>query len=125
MDIIKIYGDYMHEILVNSIRDYWDSHYSQFQTLQIIELAFWIFKYNEELKLFIEDVRLLNAVDTLLGIYLDRMYDNGEKIIDQILQAELKEADNLKQKASEDDEILQTTIPSDLFKIINSSFDTG
>jgi hypothetical protein len=32
-DIIKIYGDYLHEYIADLIREFWDKHYSQFQTL--------------------------------------------------------------------------------------------
>lgn len=54
-------------------------------TIEYLEISKFLLTYNEELKVFLEDKKIPEGVDILLEIYLDRMKENSESVIEEII----------------------------------------
>ena len=64
-------------------------------TIQYLEISKFLLTYNEEIKIFMEDKKVPEGVDILLEIYLDRMKENSENVIEEIINQEKKDGDRL------------------------------
>lgn len=78
----------------------------------------WINNYSETLKQFFSDDRFPNGAKTLLNIYFSRTLKSSEEIVDGVVQFEKKHAPE-----KDENGILYSSAPFDLFKIINEIFE--
>ena len=89
-----------------------------FKNLTYLSISKWINAYAESLKLFFVDERIMDAIKQLLKTYFEKTSATTEVIIDGIIDFSRK---NPPQK--DDQNLLFSTAPYDLFKIINEIFD--
>ena len=80
----------------------------------------WIYNYAEALKQFFDDERIRTGIKVLLKIYYARTLESSQQIIEGIVEYEKKN----KMEMSEDN-ILVSSSPYDLFKILNEILELG
>lgn len=80
----------------------------------------WIHNYGESIKQFFDDERIRSGIKTLLNIYYSRTLESSQQIVEGIVEYEKKNSMTLNE-----DKILISSSPLDLFKIINEIFDLG
>ncbi|CAD8175519.1 unnamed protein product [Paramecium pentaurelia] len=117
-DIIKEYTDIYHEKICERISAFWDLHYKQMQSPELLILAQWLNDYLNQMKDFFNDDRIIFGVRVLLNIYVNRSLENLESVINSIIEQE-----KTQEPIFNDQQLLITQTPIDLFKIINESFD--
>ena len=83
-----------------------------------LSISKWINAYADSLKQFFVDERITNGIKQLLKTYFEKTALTSEQIIDGIIDFSRK---NLPQK--DDQNLLYSTSPFDLFKIVNEIFD--
>lgn len=154
-DIIKEYIDYYHEKICFELTSFWDQYYDtmgvwtifylnksifsfnfSFFTMKnsfnlfffvnsnknfnYLSISMWIHNYGESIKQFFDDERIRSGIKTLLNIYYSRTLESSQQIVDGIVEYEKKNNMTLNE-----DKILISSSPLDLFKIINEIFDLG
>ncbi|KAL4471109.1 hypothetical protein ABPG72_006490 [Tetrahymena utriculariae] len=120
-DIIKEYSEYLHEKILQEIKQFWDQHHEKINNEGILSLAKFFHDYNEKLKKYVKDIRLEDASNTLLNIYASRSMTISEETIGNMIQSEKKITDPL----PTDEDYIYSTTPVDLFKLINTAIDSG
>ncbi|KRX01073.1 WD40-repeat-containing domain [Pseudocohnilembus persalinus] len=124
IDIIQVYGDYMHEIIIGILKDFWDRKYKSQQIFQILKLCNWLNTYNIQLQTFLKDSRLKNGIEILLSIYVHKQKENLEPRIDNLVEYEINNKACKQNSQIEDQpDLIQTETPKDIFKIINEIMD--
>lgn len=83
-----------------------------------MSISKWINNYAESLKQFFVDERINDGIKQLIKIYFEKTVTTSEDIIDGIIEFSRK---NPPQK--DDENLLYSTSPYDLFRIINEIFD--
>lgn len=81
----------------------------------------WIQKYSESLKQFFDDERIRSGIKILLNIYYCRTLESSQQIIEGIINYEKKNIIDI----NENDTILISSTPFDIFKVISEIFDLG
>ena len=74
--------------------------------------------YEEKVKEFFQDDRLKVSVATLLEIFINRSLDSCEDVVQEIIEHETN-----CQPTENEDQLLVSNSPYDLFKIINEGID--
>jgi hypothetical protein len=87
-DVIKEYGDYLHEIVCLMIKNFWDIYFEKLEVPMILQLTNWLHNYKENIKCFLQDERLEQAVSTLLSVFLQKSIENAEPLINGIIEFE-------------------------------------
>lgn len=80
----------------------------------------WIHNYGESIKQFFDDERMKSGIKVLLNMYYSRTLESSEQIVEGIVEYEKKNP-----MIFNEDHILVSSSPLDLFKIINEIFDLG
>ncbi|CAD8107610.1 unnamed protein product [Paramecium sonneborni] len=117
-DIIKEYTDIYHEKICDRITVFWDEHYKQMQLPELLILASWLNDYLNQMKDFFNDDRIIFGIRVLFNIYVNRQLENLESILNSIIEQE-----KTQEPTCNDQQLLITQTPVDLFKIINEGFD--
>ncbi|CAD8108104.1 unnamed protein product [Paramecium sonneborni] len=117
-DIIKEYTDIYHEKICDRITLFWDEHYKQMQLPELLLLAQWLHDYLNQMKDFFNDDRIIYGIRVLLNIYVNRSLENLEPVLNTIIEQE-----KTQEPTFNDQQLLITLTPVDLFKIINEGFD--
>ncbi|KAL4438805.1 hypothetical protein ABPG74_013478 [Tetrahymena malaccensis] len=120
-DIIKEYSEYLHEKILQDIKQFWDQHHEKINNEGILSLAKFFHDYNEKLKKYVKDNRLEDASSTLLNIYASRSMTISEETIGNMISSEKKITD----PQPTDEDYIYSTTPVDLFKLINTAIDSG
>lgn len=92
--------------------------------VDLLKMASWIIKYQEDLRDFIDDDRIEHGLITLLRIHTTKSTEVAEGIIDGILEFEKRSDLTTEAKSAiKQGETLTNNVPIDLFKIINEGLD--
>ena len=118
VDIIKEYLNHFYEKICSNLKSYWDKYNTSLDNFSILNLVIWVKQFYKSLSLYIEDERFPRGINILLNIYINRLIDNVETMIQGIVEFEKK---SLPQ--TNDNGILVSTAPIDLFKLINEGFE--
>ncbi|KRX03678.1 hypothetical protein PPERSA_10362 [Pseudocohnilembus persalinus] len=119
-DIIKEYIDYLHsEILCDDISNYWDKNYEALSANEMVILADWLLSYSEKLKQFFKDERLRQGALMLFKTYRMQTVQGSKEVIDGIIGYEKTNTEH----QSNDQGLVTSTAPLDLFKIVNTGYD--
>lgn len=121
-DIIKEYIDYVHEFIIcKNIKLFWDSQHIVLDSQSILNFASWLNDYSEKMKKYITDDRLYSAIRVLVSIYIERTSVGMRELIQGIIDFER----NSPSYETSDQNLLVTSTPIDIFKIINEGLDLG
>lgn len=88
----------------------------------MLTLSKFLHDYIEKTRRFLKDPRIEEAINTLLNIYASRNMQISEETIANIIEKQKRDVDPVLQ---EDEDYLYSSVPVDLFKLINISIDTG
>lgn len=117
-DIIKEYIDYFYEKICVFLKNYWDRFNTQIDNFSILNLVIWVKQFYKSVSLYLEDERFPKGIHTLLNIYINRLIDNVENMVQGIVELEKKS-----QPQTNENGCLVSTAPIDLFKLINEGFE--
>lgn len=91
------------------------------QSQSILNFASWLNDYSEKMKKYITDDRLYSAIRVLVSIYIERTSVGMRELIQGIIDFER----NSPSYETSDQNLLVTSTPIDIFKIINEGLDLG
>jgi hypothetical protein len=78
IDLVREYIDYLHEKICDIITAFWDKRYASLASVNLLQLAFWLYSYSEKMKEFCNDDRICHGVKVLLNIYINRSMESIE-----------------------------------------------
>lgn len=118
VDIINEYLSYFYENICYYLKNYWDRFNVEIDNFSILNLVIWVKQFYKSMSSHIEDERFPKAINILLNIYINRLIDNVESMVQGIVELEKKSIPQLNDAGR-----LVSTAPIDLFRLINEGFE--